>query len=496
MGRTGSRGTCGGSPSGRRMCGSWCAICSSRDPRACARGQSKLLRRCVRLEQERPSRDLSTMTARTSSPPSVPAELDRWRRETPGCRERIHLNNAGAALMPQAVLQALVGFLEREAAIGGYEAADEAEPRVRETYELLGRLVGAAARNVAIVENATVAFSQAVSAFDFRPGDRIVTTRADYPSNQLTYLSLARRAGVETVRADDLPEGGVDPASVRRLASHPRTRLVALSWVPTNSGLVQDAALVGEVCTELGVPYLIDGCQAVGQLAVDVAALRCDFLAGTGRKFLRGPRGIGFLYVSDRMLERGAFPLFLDMRGADWTDPDAFRLADGARRLENWEFAYALVAGLGAAARYALAVGAAGGARRFENWEFAYALVAGLGAAARYALAVGAAGRERACRLAALLRPQLADIAGVRVLDRGRAQCAIVTVDVAGRDAADLKRRLRQRGINTSSADRKAGVLDMDEKRASTVLRFSPHYYNTEDELETAVAALAELARS
>jgi len=227
---------------------------------------------------------------------------------------------------------------------------------------------------------------------------------------------------------------------------------------------VQDAAAVGEVCTELRVPYLIDACQAVGQLAVDVGALRCDFLAGTGRKFLRGPRGIGFLYVSDRMLERGAFPLFLDMRGADWTDPDAFHLADGARR--------------------------------FENWEFAYALVAGLGAAARYSLAVGSAGRERARGLAASLRPQLAEIPGVRVLDRGREQCALVTVDVAGRDAADLKLRLRQRGINTSSADRKSGVLDMDQKRASTVLRFSPHYYNTEDELETAVAALAELARS
>src|SRR5436190_5072418 len=403
------------------------------------------------------------MTTRTAPLP-VPAELDRWRRDTPGCRDRIHLNNAGAALMPQVVLQALTQHLEREAAIGGYEAEDEAEPQVREAYELLGRLVGTAARNIAIVENATVAFNQAVSAFDFHPGDRIVTTRADYPSNQLTYLSLAQRLGVETVRADELPEGGVDPASVRRLASHPRTRLVAVSWVPTNSGLVQDAARVGEVCAELGVPYLLDACQAVGQLAVDVAALRCDFLAGTARKFLRGPRGIGFLYVSDRMLERGAFPLFLDMRGADWTDPDAFRLADGARR--------------------------------FENWEFAYALVAGLGAAARYALTVGAGGRERAHRLAALLRPKLAGLPGVRVLDRGRERCAIVSVEVAGRDAADLKLRLRQRGINASSADRKSGVLDMDDKRASTVLRFSPHYYNTEDELDAAVAALAELARS
>src|SRR3989454_577387 len=316
------------------------------------------------------------MTTRTSpSLPSAPAELDRWRRETPGCRDRIHLNNAGAALMPQPVLQAVTAHLEREAAIGGYEAEDEAEPKVRETYELLGRVVGAAARNMAIVENATVAFSQAMSAFDFQPGDRIVTTRADYPSNQLTYLSLARRAG-------------------------------------------------------------------------------------TGRKFLRGPRGIGFLYVSDRMLERGAFPLFLDMRGADWTDPDAFRLADGARR--------------------------------FENWEFAYALVAGLGAAAHYALAVGSSGREHALRLAALLRQLLAEIPGVRVLDRGRERCAIVSVGVAGRGGADLKLRLRHRGINASSADRMSGGLDMDDKGGTSVVRFSPHYYNTEDELGAALGALAE----
>src|SRR2546427_12176421 len=399
----------------------------------------------------------------TRTLPPEPIVLDRCRRDTPGCRDRIHLNNAGAGLMPRPVLDALTEQLAREAAIGGYEAADEAEPRVRETYALVARLVGAAPKNIALVENATVAFSQALSAFDFRPGDRIVTTRADYPSNQLMYLSLARRAGVETVRADDLPAGGVDPESVRRLARDPRTRLVAVSWVPTNSGLVQDARTVGEVCAELGVPYLVDACQSGGQMAVDVNALHCDYLAATGREIGRGPRGLGFLYAADRMLQRGAFPLFVDMRGADWTEPDAFRLADGARR--------------------------------FENWEFAYALVLGLGEAARYALAVGSAGGERAWALAGELRDQRAALPGVRVLDRGRERCAIVTIDVHGHDARDLKLRLRERGVNTSSSDRDDGVLDMDEKRATTVLRFSPHYYNTEDELSAAVEVLAGLIR-
>src|SRR5437899_1873687 len=291
------------------------------------------------------------MATRTLTPTA--ALLDRWRRDTPGCSDRIHLNNAGAALMPRPVLDALLRHLEREAAIGGYEAADEAAARVCETYELVARLVGTAARNIALVENATVGVAQALSALDFR--------------------------------------------------------------------------------------------------------------AATGRKFLRGPRGIGFLYASDRTLERGAFPLFVDMRGAEWTDPDAFRLADGARR--------------------------------FENWEFAYALVLALGEATRYALSVGSAGGERAWALAAELRERLAALPSVRVLDRGRERCAIVTIDVRRHDAADLKLRLRAQGVNTSSSDRDDGVRDMEAKGATTVLRLSPHYYNTEDELAAAVQALAELIR-
>lgn len=393
-------------------------------------------------------------------PTPPPAELARWRADTPGSRDRVHLNNAGASLPPAAVLETIVSHLKRESEIGGYEAADEAAERIQGTYEAVAGLVGAAARNIAVVENSTVGFAQALQAFDFQRGDVIVTSRADYVSNQLMYLSLARRLGVEVRRAADLPDGGVDPASVNALLAGSRCRLVTLSWIPTNSGLIQDARAVGEVCRATGVPYLIDACQAVGQVAIDVQALGCDYLAATGRKFLRGPRGIGFLYVSDAALTRGDHPLLVDMRGAEWTAADQFQLFDGARR--------------------------------FENWEFSHALVLGLGAAVRYSIDVGAPGMARARALAARLRERLAAIPGVRPMDRGRERGAIVTVATDGREPADLKQRLRARRINTSVSARDDAVIDMDEKRVTSVLRFSPHYYNTEEELETAALALQE----
>ncbi len=364
--------------------------------------------------------------------------------------------------MPAAVLAAICSHLEREAVLGGYESEDEAAPRLRDAYDAVATLLQAATRNVAIVENATVAFSQALSAFDFRPGDIIVTTRNDYISNQLAYLSLARRCGVVVRRAEDLASGGADPDSVRALLDEPRVRLLAVTWVPTNSGLIQPVERLGEIAAAAGVPYLIDACQAVGQLPVDVRRLRCDFLAATARKFLRGPRGIGFLYVSDRALERGLFPLYIDMRGGLWQSADAFALVPDARRFENWEFAHALVLGLGAAARYATEVGVERGG-------------------------------QRARALAARLRTSLAAVPGLRVLDRGLELAAIVTVEVAGRAAPDVVRELRARGINTSASMRDFAVIDMDDKRAVTAVRLSPHYYNTDTELDEAVVALRSL---
>jgi selenocysteine lyase/cysteine desulfurase len=387
-------------------------------------------------------------------------QIAKWRADTPGCAERIHLNNAGSALPVRSVLGAQVGYLEREALLGGYEIEDAEMATSEAAYGHLARLVGAAPRNLAIVENATVGFALALSAFDFAPGDRLVTTNEDYPSNHLMYLSLAERRGLEVVRADDLPEGGADPESVRRLAAHPRCRLVAVSWIPTNSGLIQPVEEIGKVCEQLGVPYLIDACQAVGQLPIDLAALRCDYLSASARKFLRGPRGIGFLAVSDRALDRGHFPLLLDMRGADWTRADRFLPVDSARRFENWEFSYALVHGLGEAARYAVDE-------------------------------AGEAGGRRAVALAAYVRERLAELPGVAIADRGARKAAIATATVTGKDPQELVLALRPRGINIHASNRIAYFEGGGRSRS--LLRISPHYYNTEDEIDRTIEALEEL---
>jgi len=248
------------------------------------------------------------------------------------------------------------------------------------------------------------------------------------------------------------------------LIKNPRCRLASVTWVPTNSGLIQPVEAVGEICAAANMPYLVDACQVVGEIPIDLARLRCDFLSATARKFLRGPRGIGFLYVSDRMLDQGKFPLLVDMRGARWVGADSFELFDGARRFENWEFSYALLLGMGEAARYALAVG------------------------------VDEAGR-RARELAAYARTELSAVPGVRVLDRGASVAAIVTAEIERHFAPDLVTRLRRQNINTSASLREYAVIDMDEKKAASALRVSPHYYNTAGEVDTLVAALKEIVK-
>jgi len=388
--------------------------------------------------------------------------IKQWRKETPGCAYRAHLNNAGAALIPEPVIKAIQTHLSNEIQYGGYEAADIAQAEIKACYQEIAELIGAKPCNIAIVENATVAVSQALSAFHFQKGDRIITTNVDYSSNQIMMLNLAKRFGVEIIRADDLSEGGVDPDSIRSHIQTYHPRLVLMTWIPTNSGLIQNAQATGTICQEFDTPFLVDACQAVGQLPVDVSELNCDFLAATSRKFLRGPRGLGFLYVSDRMLEQGRYPLFPDTHGAEWTGPNSFEIRPDASRFENWESPYALVLGLGAAARYANKIG------------------------------IEKSG-QRARELAAYTRTKLNDLPNSRVLDRGEEKCAIVTVAFDHFNIENLVKKLRINQINTSATTRNMGVIDMDAKSAESALRISPHYYNTTAEIDTLIDFLENL---
>jgi cysteine desulfurase / selenocysteine lyase len=385
-------------------------------------------------------------------------DLERARAETPGCARVLHLNNAGAGLMSQPVLDAAIAHLEREASIGGYEAADAAHDAVEHVYDAAASLINAHPDEIAIVENATRAWDMAFYSVPLGPGDRILTAMAEYASNYIAYLQVAARTGavIEVIPDDESGQLSVD--ALRQMIDE-QVKLIAITHVPTNGGLVNPAAAVGRVAREAGIPYLLDACQSVGQLPVDVEAIGCDMLSATGRKYLRGPRGTGFLYVRRALLER-LVPPFLDLHAATWVARDAYEIRPDARRFENWETNYATKIGLGVAIDYARSWGIE------TTW-----------------------GRIRA--LATLLRDRLGAMPGVTVRDSGAERCGIVTFTMAGHEPARLVDELLAQGINVSFTTVRGTRLDMEARGLTAMVRASVHYYNSEGEIERFCTALA-----
>ena len=388
-------------------------------------------------------------------------DVARLRAETPGCAHVAHLNNAGSSLPPAAVVDAVVDHLRRESEIGGYETAAERSDRLEHTYDALARLIGAERDEVAVIENATRAWDMAFYAFRFGPGDRILTGRAEYASNWIALRQVSERTGAVVEVVPDDEHGQLDVAALERMLDE-RVKLVSLVHVPTQSGLVNPAAEVGRVTRAAGVPLLLDACQSVGQLPVDVGTIGCDILSATGRKFLRGPRGTGFLYVRRGLLER-LEPPFLDMLAAEWQPDGSYTIRSDARRFENWETYFAGKVGLGVAADYALALGVE------QTWP-------------------------RLRSLAEQLREGLAELPSVTVLDRGAVLGAIVTFSVEDAGAADVQAALRARGVNVSTTTSSSARLDLDARGVPELVRASVHYYNTTEELDRLVECVAALA--
>jgi selenocysteine lyase/cysteine desulfurase len=336
-------------------------------------------------------------------------DVKRVRAETAGCVERIHFNNAGCSLPPDPVFQAVIDHLDLERCIGGYEAAEHAAGRIGHTYKALARLLNCASDEIACVENATRAWDMAFYALTFRPGDRILTGRSEYASNYIAFLQTARRSGVSI---DVVPDDETGQLSLQALEDRidERVKLIAITHVGTQGGLVNPAAAVGRIARAHGITYLLDACQSAGQMPIDVQAIGCDILSATGRKYLRGPRGTGFLYVR-RALIQDLEPPFLDLHAATWTGMNEFEIRPDAKRFETFENYVAGRIGLGVAADYACDLGLDAIAQRVRG-------------------------------LAAALRDGLSALPGVTVQDRGMERCGIVTFTKEDASASAIRQRL------------------------------------------------------
>ncbi len=371
----------------------------------------------------------------------------------------MHLDNAGAALMPRCVLETQIEHLRLEAAVGGYEAARQKQAEIEAVYASVARLINCRPDEVAIVENATVGWMMAFYAIPFERGDRILTAEAEYASNYLAYLQLARDRGVSVETIPSTADGEVCVESLKAMLDD-RVRLISITHIPTNGGLVNPVEEIGAVARAHGITYLVDACQSAGQVALDVDVIQCDLLSATGRKFLRGPRGVGFLYVSSRVVE-SLHPPMIDLFSATWIDAEHYELRKDARRFENWENNYSARLGLGSAVDYALEIG-------LDNIE------------------------AEVTRLAASLRAMLAEIPAVRVHDIGKRKCGIVSFSVAGVDAAEVVTRLRLGGIHVCVSTPNSTLIDATRRQLPEVVRASVHYYNQDSELQ----ALVDLVQS
>ena len=389
-------------------------------------------------------------------------DLEQVRKDTPAVEHQSFLHSAGSSLMPKPVVEAMIDHIRLEERVGGYAAVDQMQAQLDGVYASVAGLLSAAPDEIALVENATVAWQMAFYALPWKSGDRVLTTQAEYAANYVAYLQMAKQSGIVIDVVPNDASGAMDAEALRRMIDV-RVKLISITWIPTNGGLVNPAAAVGQIARAAGVPFLLDACQAIGQMPVDVQAIGCDILTGTGRKFLRGPRGTGFLYVRRELLLQLEPPM-IDHFAAPWTSRSDYTLRPDARR--------------------------------FETWENNYAGRLGLGAAADYARRIGLDVIERRCRrLASRLRDGLGALRHVALHDLGENPSAIVSFSVKDRTVLEVLNAATAENIVIGASLPASTRLDSEARGLPVILRASPHYFNTDADVDRLVDLAARLRR-
>jgi selenocysteine lyase/cysteine desulfurase len=390
-------------------------------------------------------------------------EIHQFRAETKGTACRIHFNNAGASLPLDIVVQTMTDYLNEEASYGGYETEAKYHDQLENAYTLIARLINANTDEVAIAENASTAWGIAFNGLDFKKGDVIITSEMEYVTNLIGFLNVQKRYGVEIKVIPNDEKGNFSLPALEE-AITPQTRLIAVTEIASTSGCMIPVVEIGKIARKHQILYLVDACQSAGHVPIDVKEIGCDLLSVTGRKYLRAPRGTGFLYIR-KEVQNQVKPIFMDNHATSWVSLNDYELRNDARRYELYEKNRALTLGLGKAIEYALNIGLD------RIWD-------------------------RIQYLSALLRAQLAQIDGVTVHDSGDKQCGIVTFSVEGFDAATIKSRLAEDGINVTVGKAVSTLIYMEKNHLQSIVRASIHYYNTEEEIQILCRSLEAIIRS
>ncbi|MFL5747681.1 MAG: aminotransferase class V-fold PLP-dependent enzyme [Niastella sp.] len=392
--------------------------------------------------------------------PLTKEEIQVIRAETAGTAGRIHLNNAGASLPPDVVVRTMVDFLREEALLGGYEIEAKYRAQLDHTHELIAQLIHANRDEIALVENASAAWDLAFNGLSFQTGDEVIVSEMEYVSNVLGLLNAQKLYGI-VIKVIPNDAAGVFPVHELEAAISDKTRLIAITHIPSTAGNVLPAAVIGEIARKHNILYLLDACQSVGHVPVDVQAIGCDLMAVTGRKYLRGPRGSGFLYVRKQIQDKLKL-LFFDGRTVTNVTQQDFVVRTDARRFEWYEKNPAIVLGLQKAVEYLLNIGIE------RVWQ-------------------------RIQHLADLFRQRLQEIDGIVVHDQGDVLCGIVTFSVQGITATAIRSKLATKNINVHIGLANSTLNYMNRKGLNGIVRASVHYYNTEEEIEVVCRELRTL---